>query len=166
MQMLCKPHRYCDAKGRCLPLSSGVHDRRLFARLSLRLSSDAWLSSFFAGFAVLIAFLGLYAALAYAVTRRTREFGVRIALGAARSDVVRMLLGEVIGVTLVGIAIGIPFALATGRLSASLLFGLTPSDPATIAAAAGCFTIVGVAAGLRPALRAARMDPMAALRSD
>ena len=126
----------------------------------------AGLSSFFAGFAVLIAFVGLYAALAYAVTQRTREFGVRMALGAARGALVGLLLGDAMIVTLLGIAIGIPCALATGRLLAALLFGLTSWDPATIAAAAGFFTIVGLVAGLRPALRAASMDPMTALRSD
>lgn len=126
----------------------------------------AGLSSFFAVLAVLIAFVGLYGALAYAVTRRTREIGVRMALGASQGGVMRMIVGDGLLLTLLGVAIGIPGALAAGRLVGSLLFGLTASDPMTLAAASALFVAIGAIAGLRPALRAAAVDPMTALRNE
>lgn len=126
----------------------------------------AGLSSFFAGFAVLLAFVGLYGVLAYAVARRTREIGVRMALGASRGGVMRMVVRDGLALTLLGVAIGIPCALGAGALIGSLLFGLDSSDPATLIAASALFVIVGAVAGLRPALRASSVDPMTALRAD
>lgn len=126
----------------------------------------AGLSSFFAGLAVLLAFVGLYGALAYAVARRTREIGVRMALGASRGGVMRMVVGEGLRMTLLGVAIGIPFTLGAGRLIASLLFGMESSDPATLIAASAFFVVLGALAGLWPAARASKVDPMIALRGE
>jgi predicted permease len=126
----------------------------------------AALSSFFAALAVLLTFLGLYSVLTYAVTRRTREIGVRMALGSSRPGVVRLVLRDSLAVTLLGVAIGLPCALGAGRLIASLLFAVPPSDPATLAVASVFFIIVGAVAALRPALRAASVDPLTALRAE
>jgi ABC-type antimicrobial peptide transport system permease subunit len=126
----------------------------------------AAVSSFFAGLAVLLAFVGVYSAIGYAVARRTREIGVRIALGASRRTVMRMVVGHALLVTLAGIAIGVPCALGAGRWIRSLLFGLSPSDPLAIVAAASFFVVVGALAGLFPALRACSVDPATALRSE
>lgn len=126
----------------------------------------AGLSSFCAGLAVLLAFIGLYASLAFAVARRTREIGVRMALGSSRGDVMRMVVGESLLLTLLGIAIGIPCALGAGGLIGSFLFGLAPSDPTTLIVASAFFVIVGAAAAARPALRASSVDPMTALRGE
>ena len=126
----------------------------------------AALSTFFAGLGVLIAFVGLYGALAYAVSRRTREIGVRMALGASRFDVIRMIVGEGLVVTVFGIVVGVPTAMVAGVLIRSQLFGLQPSDPSILVAASAFFAAVGAAAGVRPALRAARLDPMKVLRNE
>jgi len=126
----------------------------------------AGLSSFFAGLAVLLAFVGLYGVLAYSVARRTREIGVRMALGASRGRVMRMVVRDGLGLTVMGVAIGIPCALGAGGLIGSLLFGLGSSDPATLITASALFVIVGAVAGQRPALRASGVDPMTALRDE
>lgn len=126
----------------------------------------AALSSFFAGMAMLLAFVGLYGLLAYAVVRRTREIGVRMALGASRVRVLRMVVSEAIAITIVGILVGVPCALGAGRLTGTLLFGLTSSDPTTLAAAAASFVVIGAVASFIPARRASGIDPMAALRCD
>jgi putative ABC transport system permease protein len=126
----------------------------------------AALSSFFAGLAVLIAFVGLYGMLAYAVARRTREIGVRMALGASRNRLIRMIVSDAVRLTLLSVAIGVSCSLAAGSLIGSFLFGLGPADPATFIGASALFVLVGAVAGLRPALRASSVDPMAALRAD
>jgi len=126
----------------------------------------AGLSSFFAGLAVLLAFVGLYGVLAYAAARRTREIGVRMALGSSRARVMRMVVWDGLTLTLLGVAIGIPCALGAGGLIGSFLFGLGSSDPATLIAASVSFVIVGAVAGLGPALHASSVDPMTALRAD
>jgi predicted permease len=123
-------------------------------------------SSFFAAVAVLLAGVGLYGLLAYAVTQRTREIGVRMALGAKRSAVLRLIVREGLVLTIVGVAIGVPLAVAAARLIRALLFGLTPGDPLTLAAAAALFIVIGSIAGLAPAYRASSVDPMTALRCD
>ena len=94
------------------------------------------------------------------------EIGVRIALGADRSRVLGMVLGDVARVVAIGLVIGVAGALVSGRLVTSFLYGLTPSDPAILALAGSVLAVVAIAAGLAPALRAARVDPVAALRED
>ena len=122
------------------------------------------LSSFFGLLALTLASVGLYGVMAYMVARRTSEMGIRMALGARSSHVLWMMLREALFLVLVGIAIGIPAAIGAGHLISSLLFGLTPSDPVTIALATLLLVAVAVLAGYLPARRASRVDPMEALR--
>jgi predicted permease len=116
--------------------------------------------------ALLLAGVGLYAVIAFAVTRRTRELGIRTALGARATDVARLVLGEGIRVTLAGVALGLALSLALGRVVEALLFGASPRDPLVFAVVS--FTLVAVAAlaSLLPAWRAARVDPVVALREE
>jgi len=113
-----------------------------------------------------LACIGLYGATSYAVSRRTNEIGIRIALGAQRSQVLWLVLRQVLVLAIAGLAIGIPVALATGPLVGSLLYGLGPRDPATVAAAAAVMTAVALAAGFLPARRAANMPAVSALRQE
>ena len=120
----------------------------------------------FGGIALVVAAVGVYGLTAYSVVRRTKEMGVRIALGARPRDVVRMLVAQTAVLVLIGLAIGIAAAALLGRSVQSLLFGVTPSDPLTFLATAVLLTLTMVAATTIPAMRAARVDPVAALRVD
>jgi putative ABC transport system permease protein len=114
--------------------------------------------------ALLLACIGLYGVMSYAVTRRTNEIGIRMALGAQRSDVIRMVLRESMLLVGIGMLIGLGAALATTRMIATLLFGLTPTDPLTIEVAALLLLVIAALAGYLPARRASQIDPLAALR--
>ena len=122
------------------------------------------LSASFAVLATVLAAVGLYGVLAYSVAQRTREIGVRMALGANRGNVRVMVLRQVGAMTLIGGVIGIGGAIALGRAASSLLFQLEGYDPVVIVVAAVALGLVAFGAGLLPALRASRIDPMAALR--
>jgi ABC-type antimicrobial peptide transport system permease subunit len=126
----------------------------------------ATLSSLFAGLAVLLACVGLYGVMAYAVARRTNEIGIRMALGADRAQVLGMILGEVALLVAAGIAVGLPVALAAARLISGQLYGLKPADPVTIAGAILLLTAVAALAGYIPARRATKVDPLLALRHE
>jgi hypothetical protein len=123
-------------------------------------------SSAFGGLAILVAAIGLYGVLALAVTRRTKEIGLRIALGASRGGVQWMVVREALLLVAGGIAMGVPAALAASRYVATMLYGLKPGDAGNIGATVVSMTIVAVTAALVPAVRAARVDPMVALRCD
>jgi predicted permease len=113
---------------------------------------------------LLLTGIGIYGVMAYAVTRRTREIGIRIALGAQRADVVKMVLREGLILTAIGSAIGVMLAAALGRVLAGFLFGIPPIDPITFATTAVLFAAIGLAACYVPVLRAIRVDPIQTLR--
>jgi predicted permease len=124
----------------------------------------AGLSAFFGILATLLAAIGLYGVMAYTVTRRTREIGIRLALGADRSSLLKLVLREVAILTVAGVLIAIPVSLAITRLVRSVLYGIVPSDPLSIAAAVILLASVALLAGYIPAERATRVDPLTALR--
>jgi putative ABC transport system permease protein len=120
----------------------------------------------FSAVALVLAALGIYGVLAYSVAQRTREIGVRMALGARESTVATMVVRESLGVVGIGLAIGIVGALALTRVLASLLFDISPTDPLTFVAVTLGLGAVAVAASYLPARRASSVDPIVALRSD
>jgi predicted lysophospholipase L1 biosynthesis ABC-type transport system permease subunit len=126
----------------------------------------ALLSGFFGALAVLLAGLGLFGVTSYSVSRRRREIGIRMALGAAPNSVLRLVLGRVSLLVGLGVAIGAAVSLWTTQFAASLLFGLEPRDPSTFAAAGVLLIGAGLLAALPPAWHAARVDPAVVLRSE
>jgi predicted permease len=124
----------------------------------------ARLSSFFGGLALLLACVGLYGVMSYAVSGRTREIGVRMALGAQHVDVLWMVLREALLLVGFGLLIGIPAALGSSRLLSSMLYALSGLDPLSMSMSAGLLLVVGALAGYIPARRASKVDPMVALR--
>jgi putative ABC transport system permease protein len=122
------------------------------------------LLTIFGALGLLLAIVGIYGVISYSVEQRTPEIGIRMALGAAPSKVMRLVLGQVLKIALIGIVIGVAASLALARLMATLLFGVSATDPATFAGVAILLIVVSVAASYIPARRATRVDPIAALR--
>jgi putative ABC transport system permease protein len=120
----------------------------------------------FAAVALTLAAIGTYGILSYMVTERQREIGIRMALGADSKSVVRMVLGQGLGIALAGIVLGVGGAFALSRLAASLLYNVSPSDPLTFGTVAFVIASVAMAACLIPARRAMRVDPLEAMRAD
>jgi putative ABC transport system permease protein len=118
----------------------------------------------FAGVAVMMAAIGIYGVMARSVARRTREIGVRMALGARGADVLRLVLGQAVLLVGSGLAAGVVLSFAASRTLAGLLFGIGAADPATFAATALLLGAIGILAGSLAARRAVRVDPMVALR--
>ncbi len=152
-----------------------VDKRATFTALTVSESLDrsiarerllATLSGFFGALALILALIGQYGLMSYSVARRRNEIGIRLALGAERVGVVQMVLGEVGRLVAIGVVVGLAGAIAAGRLVTSFLYGVTPTDPATLLATTLGVIAVGLAAGALPAWRAARLDPVAALRED
>ena len=119
--------------------------------------------SLFGGLALLLASIGLFGLMSYSVSRRTNEIGIRMALGAQREHVLRLVMRESMILVAIGVAIGLAIALGASRFVATLLFGLPPTDPASLAAAIAVMVLVSAFAGYLPARRASRVDPMVAL---
>ncbi len=124
----------------------------------------SWLISLFAGLALLLAAVGIYGVQAYAVSRRTHEIGIRMALGARPAALFTMILGEAAGWTLLGVGIGFGAGLAIARLISGLLFGVSRWDAVTLAVSPLVLLAVALAAAYLPARRAMRVDPLVALR--
>ncbi len=128
--------------------------------------SSAWLSGGFAAVALLLGMVGLYGVIAYSVSQRTREIGVRIALGAQRGSVYRLILAEAARLVAAGIGIGLLAAIGTATLMSKLLFHTQPWDGATLAAVAMVLAISAITASFIPARRAAGVEPTEALRAE
>jgi putative ABC transport system permease protein len=126
----------------------------------------ATLSGFFGALAAILAVIGLYGVISYMVARRTNEIGIRMALGANGGGIVRLILREAMLLLGIGLVAGAALALAAARTASSMLFGLKPYDPATLAFAIGTLAVVAIAASYIPARRAAGVDPMVALREE
>jgi putative ABC transport system permease protein len=120
----------------------------------------------FATLALVLAVVGVYGVTAYSVSQRTHEIGVRMALGAQRRDVLKLVLFQGLRLTVAGVIPGVVAALALTRVMKGLLFGISPADPATFASVVLLLTAVGMLACYLPARRAARMDPVRALRDE
>jgi putative ABC transport system permease protein len=132
----------------------------------LREQLMATLSGFFGALATILAMVGLYGVISYMVVRRRNEIGVRMALGASRSDILVMVLREAAILLGIGLVTGTGLALAAGTAAASMLYGLKPRDPLTLGAAITGMVIVALLASLLPAQRAATVHPMEALREE
>jgi ABC-type antimicrobial peptide transport system permease subunit len=137
-------------------IDSALTRERLFAQLT----------TCFGTLALLLASVGLYGVMSYTVARRTGEIGIRMALGAAKGDIARMVLGEVLVLVAIGLGLGLPAALVCMRLIRNQFYGLGLADPVSIAVAIGALAVVAGLAGYLPARRASRIDPMAALRQE
>ena len=120
----------------------------------------------FALLAVVLSAIGIYGVLSYVVSRRTREIGIRVAIGAGRMQVLRMVLGQGIVLTMTGVVIGIGIAIWTSTLMRDMLHGVRPGDPLTFAAVGAVLAVVAILASLVPALRATRVDPVVALKTE
>jgi predicted lysophospholipase L1 biosynthesis ABC-type transport system permease subunit len=173
---------YLYLRTRVPPGSLEVPVRRVLAALAPDVPVEAWTgealmrgaigpwermafgTGIFGAIALVLAGAGIYAVMSYLVTRRTREIGVRIALGARRGAIVRMVLERAVRLTALGIACGVPAGLAIAVLLRRLLLGLSPLDPLAFAGSTVFLLLAGAAAAIAPALRAASVDPVVALR--
>jgi len=137
-------------------ISKALWEQRLYA----------WMMAGYSFIALVIAAIGIYGVMAYRVAQRTQEIGIRMALGAPQGAVLRMVVGQGVRLTVVGLAIGLAAALGVTRLMASILFGVNPSDPPTFASVAMILAASALLASWVPAWRASRVDPMVALRHE
>jgi putative ABC transport system permease protein len=145
------------------PLSNVTTEEQLISENLGPRRFALWLIGSFAGLALLVASIGIYGVISYTVTESTRELGIRMALGALKSDVLQMVLARGLKLVLIGIAAGTVAALAATRILASFLFNVSAYDPVTFLSVAGIFVMVALAACLIPARRATNVDPMVAL---
>jgi putative ABC transport system permease protein len=129
-----------------------------FLRVGAMISSSLGILGLF------LASLGVYGVMSCSVTQRTHELGIRIALGANRSDILKLVLGQGLHISLVGLAVGLAIALAVTRVNAAMLYGVKPTDPATFGGVSLLLAAVALLASYLPARRAARVEPLVALR--
>jgi len=147
-----------------LPMNSVRTQSEHIERLLRQERIIAQLSSFFGLVSLLLACIGLYGLLSYEVSRRTREIGIRMALGAQRGDLIRLVVWQGVALALVGTAIGVASAIGIGRLLTKVLYGVKPDDPITLGAVSALLVVVALGAAMIPARRATTVDPMIALR--
>ena len=140
--------------------------RNLVSQSLTRERLMATLSAAFGGLAALIATIGLYGVMSYMVARRRNEIGIRMALGADRREIVGMVMREAAVLLASGVVIGLAAAVAAAKTAMTLLFGLKPGDPVTLATAAAGFGLVALIASYVPAMRASRLPPTEALREE
>jgi ABC-type antimicrobial peptide transport system permease subunit len=126
----------------------------------------AWLAGGFALLALLLSAIGLYGVMTHQVTRRRQEFGLRVAIGATPGSVMRLIMRQAAWIIGIGVVVGLAGGLGAGRLIAALLYDVAPTDPVSIVIAMAVLAAVTLLAGLIPARRAARVDPMVALREE
>jgi ABC-type antimicrobial peptide transport system permease subunit len=150
-------------------LDGPIEVRTLTAQVDAALVQERMMAALAGGFgalALILACIGLYGLLNYSVARRTKEIGIRMALGARRSSVIGMELKSAFRLVVIGVVLGLPAASLTSRWVQSMLFGLTPTDPTTIAGASVSLTAAALMAAYLPARRASRVDPMTSLRHE
>ena len=147
-----------------IPLANLRSMQDMLARSLLRRKFAMLLLSIFAGLAMLLAAIGLYGVMSYTVSQRTHEIGIRMALGARKEDVLKLVVGQGMRLAGLGVAAGMVFSIALTRLMSSLLFGVSPRDPITFGVVAALLAVVALFANYLPARRAAKVDPMVALR--
>ncbi len=164
--MMAVVRREVQAMDASLPLYNikTLEEQRNSSLYTSRLA--ATLLTVFGLLALLLAAVGLYGVMAHAVNRRTREIGIRLALGAQGRDVLRQMLGEGMALVMIGVALGLAGAIALTRLMKTLLFGVSATDPLTFSVIVGLLLVVALFACFIPARRATRVDPLVALRSE
>jgi len=126
----------------------------------------AWSLSVFGALALVLSAVGLFGVLSYSVAQRTREIGVRIAIGASRRDVLALVVGKAMRLTAIGLSVGIVLAAGAGQLLRSQIFGVSPLDPVTFVGVIALLAAVALLAAWLPARRAARVDPIVALQAE
>jgi len=164
--LIARIRQEASAVDRSVPLYKMSTMNRLIDQSLSQERLIAMLASFFGGLALLLVCVGLYGVMSYTVVRRTREIGIRMALGAQPGTVRRQVLRETLWLVAGGISIGVPAVLASARLVSGLLFGLEPRDPLSVAMAVLLMTVVALFAGYLPARKASQVDPMEALRHE
>ena len=162
--MLADIRRELTALDKNVPMVDVKTETQVISQVLFLDRTFAALSSAFGFLALLLACVGLYGTMAYAVARKTNEIGIRMALGAERGAILGMVLRETAMIVLAGIAVGLPAAWIASSLLKTRLFGLTPHDPWSIGLSVAATLLVTMIAGYIPARRAARVDPMVALR--